>query len=143
MEAIFYKSRIGWWVYAIAAGTFLCGVPGLFSEDFIVMSILCSGFTILEIFMFARVKYAIKGDMLGIRTFYRWEWFPVEKISELRKVSGILSAPACSARRIAIRFSDKSILKSSLPLEISPKNRDSFMQRLKDINPNIVIKTDK
>lgn len=42
--------------------------------------------------------------------------------------------------RVSIKFTDRSVLKSSMPLEISPKDRDGFMAQLKEINPAIVIK---
>ncbi len=91
--------------------------------------------------MFGSVKYQICGDRLGIRNFfYRWEWFPISKISEVKKTSGILSAPALSTRRVSIKFSDRKILKSSMPLEISPRDRDAFIARLTQINPGILVK---
>lgn len=94
----------------------------------------------LEIVMFASVKYRICDGKLGIRNlFYKWEWFPIDQISEIKKTNGILSAPALSAKRVSIKFSDKKILKSSIPLEISPKDRDGFIDKLKEINPTIKI----
>ena len=95
----------------------------------------------MEIVMFASVKYQICDGKLGIRNlFYKWEWFPIDKISEVKKSSGIFSAPALSTKRISIKFSDKKILKSLMPLEISPKDCDGFIAQLKEINPNIVEK---
>lgn len=136
-----FKSKVDWWIYAICIATFLCCVPlGLVDGDFMLMTILGIGFVALEIFVFASIKYAIKGDKLGVRCYCRWSWYPIDKISEVRKVHGILSAPACSTARVAIRFSDKRILKSSMPLEISPIRRDEFISTLKEINPSIIVK---
>ena len=115
--------------------------PLIDGEVFWVGLIIGVWLAVMEIVMFASVKYQICEGKLGIRNFfYKWEWFPIEKISEVKKSSGILSAPALSTKRISIKFSDKKFLKSSMPLEISPKDRDGFIAQLLRINPNIVVK---
>lgn len=142
MEKTFYNSKVDWWVYAVVIGTALyCAVIGLIIKDILLMSSLGIGFALCMIVAFASVKYQICDRRLGIRNFlYKWEWFPVDKISEVKKTTGILSSAALSTRRVAIKFSDRSILKSSMPLEISPKDRDGFITRLKEINPDIEVK---
>lgn len=138
-----YKSKIDWWVPAVVAVTVAVAFIGpiIDGEIFIVGIIIAVLLGTLEIVMFASVKYKIYDGKLGIRNlFYKWEWFPIDKISEIKKTSGILSAPALSTKRVSIKFSDKKILKSSMPLEISPKNRDGFIAKLQEINPSIVIK---
>lgn len=138
-----YKSKIDWWIPAIVAATVAVAFLGpiIDGELFIVGIIIAAWFGTLEIVMFASVKYKICDGKLGIRNFlYKWELFPIDRISEVKKTSGILSAPALSTKRISIKFSDKKILKSSMPLEISPKDRDGFIARLKEVNPSIVIK---
>lgn len=114
--------------------------PLIDGEIFWVGLIIGVWLAVMEIVMFASVKYQICNGKLGIRNFfYKWEWFPIDRISQVKKSSGILSAPALSTRRISIKFSDKKILKSSMPLEISPKDRDGFISQLKEINPNIEV----
>lgn len=115
--------------------------PIIDGEIFVVGIIVGALLALMEIVMFASVRYQICDGKLGIRNmFYKWEWLPIDKISEVKKSSGILSAAALSTKRISIKFSDKKILKSSMPLEISPKDRDGFIARLKEINPAIIIK---
>lgn len=138
-----YKSKIDWWVPAVVVITMAVAFIGpiIDGEIFIVGIIIAVLLGTLEIVMFASVKYKIYDGKLGIRNFfYKWEWFPIDKISKIKKTSGILSAPALSTKRISIKFSDKKILKSSMPLEISPEDRDGFIARLKEVNPSIVIK---
>lgn len=138
-----YKSKIDWWVPAVVAVTVAVAFIGpiIDGEIFIVGIIIAVLLGTLEIFMFASVKYKIYDGKLGIRNFfYKWEWFQIDKISEIKKTSGILSAPALSTKRVSIKFSDKKILKSSMPLEISPKDSDGFIAKLKEINPSIVVK---
>ncbi|MDE6057550.1 MAG: PH domain-containing protein [Muribaculaceae bacterium] len=51
-----------------------------------------------------------------------------------------MSAPATSlTHRLAIRFSDSKVLKSSAPLVISPVRQDEFIAHLTSINPDIKV----
>ncbi len=142
MEGTIYKSKIDWWIPAIVIATTAFAFIGpIIDGDFIAGIIIAVPLCIMEIAMFASVRYLIRDKELGVRNiFYRWEWFPIDKIGEAKKTSGILSAPALSTKRVAIKFTDRKILKSSMPLEISPKDRDAFMANLKEINPDIRIK---
>lgn len=140
-ETKYYASRIDWWIYAVVIGTFLLCVPiGVIDKDFLLMTILGVGFVALEIFVFASIAYAIKGDKLGVRMYYKWTWYPIDRIAEAKKTHGILTAPACSTHRVAIKFLDRSILKSYMPLEISPEDRDGFIADLRTVNPDIIVK---
>lgn len=137
-----YTSKIDWWIPAVVIFTVAVAFIGpiIDGEIFVVGIIVASLLGILEIAMFASVKYQICDGKLGIRNpFYKWEWFPVDKISEIKKTNGILSAPALSTKRVSIKFSDRKILKSSMPLEISPKDREGFIAQLKEINPAIIV----
>ena len=143
MKPTFYNSKIDWWIPAVVVCTAAVAFIGpiIDGEIFVVGIIVGALLALMEIVMFASVRYQICDGKLGIRnTFYKWEWFPIDRITEVKKSSGILSAAALSTKRISIRFCDKKILKSSMPLEISPKDRDGFIDRLKAINPAIVIK---
>ena len=143
MSPIFYNSKIDWWIPAVVIFTVAVAFIGpiLDGEIFIVGIIIGALLGIVEIVMFASVKYQINDRKLGIRNFtYKWEWFPIDKISEVKKSNGILSAPALSTKRISIKFSDKKILKSSMPFDISPKDRDGFIAKLKEVNPEIEVR---
>lgn len=142
MTAI-YKSKIDWWVPAVVVFTMAIAFIGpiidgkIFATGIVIAALLGAS----EITIFASVRYQICGNRLGIRNLlYKWEWYPIDKISEVRKTSGILSAPTLSAKRIAIIFSDKKILKSSMPLEISPIDRDGFIATLRNLNPKITVR---
>lgn len=143
MDIVFYKSKIDWWIPAVVVVTVSVAFIGplIDGELFIVGIVIGVLLGIIETVMFASVKYQISGGKLGIRNFfYKWEWYPIDKISVVKKTTGILSAPALSTQRVAIKFSDPSILKNTAPLEISPNDRDDFIARLKEINPEIEIK---
>lgn len=141
----FYDSKIDWWIPAVVIFTVAVAFIGpiIDGEIAIVGIIIAALLATAEIVMFASVKYQICDGRLGIRNcFYKWEWLPIDKISEVKKSSGILSAPALSTQRVSIRFSDRSILKSAMPLEVSPVNRDAFIAHLMKINPNIAVTAD-
>lgn len=143
MERKYYNTKVDWWVSCVVIfSVMVCFIgPMIDGETSLIAFLLAFVVLIFEIVVFASVKYQIRGSELGIRNlFYRWEWFPIEKITEVKATKSVLSSSALSFDRLAIKFSDKKILKSSMPLEISPKDRDDFIARLKEINPSIVVK---
>ncbi len=134
---------MGWWVPAVVVFTVvMCFVgPVIDGESYWLGALMATGLLLIEMAVFASVKYEIRDGRLGIRNlFFRWDWYPIDKISEVKAIKSVLSASALSFDRLAIRFSDKSILKSSMPLEISPKDRSAFLAELLRINPSIVVK---
>ena len=140
MDRTVYKTKIDWWIPAVFIFTVTVAFIGplIDGEIFIVGIIIATLLCALEIAMFGSVKYQIRSNKLGVRnSLYRWEWYSIDKISEVKKTSGILSAPALSTKRVSIKFCDKNILKSSMPLELSPADRDGFIARLLSINPSI------
>ena len=141
MELKIYKARIGWWVYAIMPLTVLSCMlgPVLTKSDYWLGIILSVPFCILISFLIATTKYAVRGNEFGVKCASRWTWFPIGKIRRITRTVSILSAPALSVHRIAIKFSDRSILKSSAPLEISPKDCEGFIHELLEVNPDIEV----
>lgn len=139
MNQIYFKSKVDWWVYAVVVFTVACCMLGpVLCGEIIIGVIISAFFAILEILAFTTVKYAIKGDLLGVSSFFKWKWYPIDRIMEVRKTDSLLSAPALSVKRVAVRF-DRSVLKSNMPLEISPIDRDGFIAALKEINADIKI----
>lgn len=145
MARTFYKSKIDWWIYLaiiimVSGGTF--GL--LYENEFLGGIILGAVLLLLSLFAVTGVKYEICDKQLGIRNFYRWTWIPIEKVVTVEKLHGIFVQGAVSATlsldRVRLTLSDRSILRSSMPVDISPKDRDGFIARLKDINPNIIVK---
>ena len=92
----------------------------------------------LAVLSISQISYVIKDDELGVKSDVSWRWYPIEKIKEIRKVKSILVAPAMSFTRVAIKF-ERGTNKTAVPLEISPKDRDKFIQDLLKINPNIKV----
>ena len=83
--------------------------------------------------------YEIQDRQLIVYQFFRPHTFPINKIKEVKKTIGYLATAGMSSRRVSIKFVDRSVMKSSMPLEISPADRDGFIKALKLINPGIIV----
>lgn len=118
-----FKPLFDWstWV-VIALVVIVCGWPVLLDASWlmIIISVSCIAFCMMP---FLGTWYAVEGDDLIVYMFWRASRFPISKIKEIAPVKTLLSAPATSlTKRIAIIFTDRSVLKSSTPLIISPAN---------------------
>ena len=80
---------------------------------------------------FLSIYYRIDGDKLVVYTFFIPTAYPIDKIKEIKPTKSVLSSPATSlSHRLAITFTDRKILKSSIPLIISPVRQDEFIRQL-------------
>ena len=140
MDSRNYKSKIDRWVYAVIAVS-VCGcfIGPMLDSSFTAGIILGTGMLALELFCITGVRYRIEGGRLGICNLHRWTWYPIDKISSVRKTNGILATAAMSMDRVEIRFTDHSVTRSYMPLVISPADRDGFIADLKRLNPDIEI----
>ena len=142
----YYKPKIdGWFWTLIFVFTFtllmVCSIyeDGLDWPGIVVICVFVA-IVLLLIWLITTVKYAIRGDELGVRNLaYKWEWFPIEKIESIKPVTSVIAGAALSFHRLSIKFSDRKVLKSTMPLEISPKDADNFIKDLKSINPKIKV----
>ena len=100
---------------------------------------VCEGITLLYAWLMFGCWYEIDGEDIVIYQFFRPTRLPISKIKDVKKTSGYLATAGMSHLRVSISFTDRSVLKSYAPIEISPKDRDGFMTQLKSINPNIEI----
>ena len=139
MEIKVFKSKVDWWVYAIIPFIILCCMAGpiLTDSDYWFGIVLSIPFCILVYYVIVSTKYAVRGNEFGVKSLIGWQWFPIDKIESIKRTNSILASAALSTNRIAIKFSDRRILKSSAPLEISPKDEREFIADLLRINPDI------
>ena len=100
---------------------------------------VCGGMTLLYAWLMFGCWYEIDGEDIVIYQSFRPTRLPISKIKDVKKTSGYLATAGMSHLRVSISLTDRSVLKSYAPIEISPKNRDGFMTQLKSINPNIEI----
>lgn len=138
-DKIIYKSRIDWWVWLVLLFVAVVTVAVALDSTWLV-TLSIGGTMLLGVVLIAGCWYEIDGDQLVVYQFFSPNRFPIDKIAEVKKTTGILATAGMSCRRVSIKFADRSVLKSSMPLEISPKNRDGFIAKLKEINPDIKVK---
>ncbi len=134
-----YRSKIDWWAWLC-----LLVVPVLmwftaFDMPWWYAVFICGGLTALCLIGLFGCWYEIDGKNLVVYMFFRPTRLPIDKIKSVKKTTGILSTAAMSTKRVSISFTDRSVLKSFAPVEISPKDRDGFMAQLKLVNPNIEV----
>lgn len=114
-----------------------CIVPS-FMDDGIWPTIICLVMLAFVFVTFISIYYRIAGNQLVVYQFFIPTSYPIDKIKSIKPTKSILSAPATSlTHRIAITFTDRKVLKSSMPLVISPVRQDEFIVHLLSINPDI------
>ena len=123
--------------FIIGLVTICCILP-CFLDDGIGPVIICVIMLVFTLITFMSVYYRIDGNKLVVYTFFIPQVYPIEQIKEIKPTKSVLSAPATSLNhRLAITFTDRSILKSTMPLIISPVRQDDFIGQLLAINPEI------
>lgn len=138
MEKV-YKSKVAKWylwtcyglVAAFVATLFLCYI----STWILLIDVVFMGACVaLMCDMLLHTDYTIKGDKLYIRcgVLFRMT-LPISRIIEITHKSTLWSSPALSAKRIGIRYGQKSWI------YISPENQEDFIADIKSINPEISI----
>ena len=146
VKTTYYKPKIDGWFWIlifVVTFTILMGVSisedGLFWPGIIEICVFLF-IVLLLIWMIITVKYAVRGNELGIRNLvYKWEWLPIEKIESVKPVKSVLAGAALSFNRLSIKFSDRKVLRSTMPLEIVPKEEKVCIEKLNEINPEIKV----
>lgn len=114
-----------------------CLLPCLIDPS-IWLVILCIGMLAFMLVTFLGIYYRIDGNEIVAYTFFIPTAYPIDRIQNIKSTKSILSAPATSlTHRIAITFTDRKVMKSSMPLVISPVCQEEFIAQLRSINPNI------
>lgn len=140
-----YESLWDWstWLLFVFVGA--CIIWPIFLEDDktwqIALLITTGVLLVLIAIMFKTIYYRIDGNSLIVYQFFRPMVLPIDKIESVLPTKTILSSPATSlTNRLAIKFSDRNVLKSSMPIVISPVRQTEFIAQLTSINPHIKLK---
>lgn len=142
MEKKIYRSKIDWWIACMVFFAIVIVWAACIGSDRWVMLVYGGAITFLTVFLMFGIWYEIKGDELLVYQYFRPRRFPISKIAEVKKTTGYLATAGLSSSRVSIKFVNRSVLKSCMSLEISPKDRNDFIARLKEINPSIVTDSD-
>ena len=124
-----------WCILGLVA---VCCVVPCFLDDGIWPTIVCLVMLAFVLVTFLSIYYRIDGDKLVVYSFFIPTAYPIDKIKEIKPTKSVLSSPATSLiHRLAITFTDRKILKSYMPLIISPVRQEEFIRHLRSINPEI------
>lgn len=137
MKKTVYHSKIDLWVWFVTVGFLAVIWLSAIGMSWWYVVFVVGGMTLLYAWLMFGCWYEIEGDELVIYQFFHPTRLPISKIKDVRKTSGYLATAGMSHLRVSIRMTDRSVLKSSAPIEISPKDRDGFIARLVEINPDI------
>ena len=124
-----------WFILGLVA---VCCVVPCFLDDGIWSTIICLVLLACVLVTFLSIYYRVDGDKLVVYSFFIPTAYPIDKIKEIKPTKSVLSSPATSlTHRLAITFTDRKILKSSIPLILSPLRQYEFIRQLLSINPEI------
>ena len=126
-----YKSKIDWWMSLVLVYPIFRSIVSIIEGEWI------GYFGILICFLFIffiskSTRYIIEENQLTIKClFIVNNRIDISKIKKIEKTNSILSSPALSLDRIAIKFNKFD------EVYISPKEKQSFVNNLLEINPEI------
>ncbi|MCF6129031.1 PH domain-containing protein [Flavobacterium sp. AS60] len=129
-----YKSKIDWWLGLVLLYPIFRSVVSIIEGEWIgyLGIILC---TLFIVFISKSTRYIIAENQLIVKCmFIVNDKIEISKIRKIEKTNSILSSPALSLDRIAIKFNKFD------EIYISPKERQNFLNDLLAINPDIEVK---
>lgn len=132
-----YRSKIDWPIWCMLLFTINIMIGCAIGSNWVISLPLISAI-ILFVVAISGTRYVIEDNTLIVYHFFRQHRIPIVKIKSATPAKGFLTGPALSSDRVSLRFTDRSVLKSSKPMEISPRHRDEFIAQLKELNPAIV-----
>ncbi|MDE6311661.1 MAG: PH domain-containing protein [Muribaculaceae bacterium] len=134
-----FRSKIDWWIACLILFSVVTAWVAFIGTSLWLALLFGGSMTALCAIGIFGCWYEIRGNQLIVYQFFKPHTFPIDKIKEVKKTIGYLATAGMSSRRVSIKFVDRSVMKSSMPLEISPADRDGFISALKHINPEIIV----
>lgn len=132
-----YPSKISYPLLIIVFIIFFCAPIFNFIESGISIDLVLNSSFLMIVFgfvihIFFSTAYIIEGNELKVRCgFKSYPPIVIKEIKEIKKTNNMISAPAASFDRIAIKYGKFE------EIIISPKNKLEFVKHLVDINPSI------
>ena len=132
-----YKSKkdimIGVVIWGVALFLLYGVYEAVFIKENILGAVIMTALLLLLIIFWFRTIYKIEGDILHI--YYGPFRFQVviSEITAIRHAKNIFTGPALSIERIEITYSKYHVI------QISPKEKEKFVNVLLQMNPNIKI----
>jgi|APGre2960657444_1045066.scaffolds.fasta_scaffold05090_5 hypothetical protein len=129
-----YKSKIDWWLGLPLVYPIFRSIQSIFEGEwygYLVLSLTL----LLIVFISNSTRYIITENLLIVKCmFIVNDRIEISKIRKIEKTNSILSSPALSLDRIAIKFNKFD------EVYISPKEKQAFVDELLNVNPDIEIK---
>ena len=129
-----YKSKIDWWLGLVLVYPIFRSIVSIIEGEWVGYFgiVLC----FLFIFFISKsTRYIIAENQLIVKCmFIVNDRIEISKIRKIEKTNSVLSSPALSLDRIAIKFNKFD------EVYISPKEKQNFLNDLLQINPNIEVK---
>lgn len=129
-----YKSKIDWWLGLPLLYPIFLSVSSMIEGEWIgyvgMITIL-----LFIVFISKSTRYIIVENQLIVKCmFIVNDRIEISKIRKIEKTNSLLSSPALSLDRIAIRYNKFD------EVYISPKEKQAFVDELLNVNPDIEIK---
>ncbi|QBZ97598.1 PH domain-containing protein [Flavobacterium sangjuense] len=129
-----YKSKIDWWLGLPLLYPIFLSVTSMIEGEWIGYPVFIF-FLLFIVFISKSTRYIIAENQLIVKSmFVVNDRIDISKIRKIEKTNSILSSPALSLDRIAIKFNKFD------EVYISPKEKQNFLTDLLQINPNIEVK---
>lgn len=128
-----YKSKIDWWLGLVLVYPIFRSIVSIIEGEWLGYFgiVLCLLFIV---FISKSTRYIIAENQLIVKCmFIVNDRIEISKIRKIEKTNSVLSSPALSLDRIAIKFNKYD------EVYISPKERQNFLNDLLQINPNIEV----
>lgn len=133
-----YSSAWDWLPWSVIILTVAVCLVSAAHVNVLLAVIMALFFAAVEVAAFLSTYYEIEGDELVVHSSFKVIRYPVDCIRMIERTDSWLAAPAASlTRRIAITFTDRRIMRGSIPLIISPARQSDFIRQLLSINPGI------
>ncbi len=137
MEKRVFFTGIDTWVWCMFIFAAVVAVVCTIGASLLVALPLWGVLLLLGLLFAVGCRYEVMGDKLVVYRYMMPHRYPISKISEVAKSTGHTGTIGLSSRRVTVRFADRSVMKSSLPLQLSPRDRDGFIDALRAVNPSI------
>lgn len=134
-----YRSKIDWWVWLVLGGSLAVVWLSAIGMPWWYAVLVCGGMTALYVVLTFGCWYRIDGEDLLVYMYFSPTRIPISKIKSIKKTTGYIATAGMSHLRVSISFTDRLVLKSFAPLQISPKDRDGIIKHLCAINPMIEV----
>ena len=132
-----YKSKRDILIGVVIWGVALLLLYGIYQAVFIDVTILgtvvMTALLVLLVSFWFRTIYKIEEDILHIHYGpFRFQ-VAISEITSIRHAKSIFTGPALSVERIEITYSNYNVI------QISPKEKETLVKQLMQMNPNIEI----